>query len=491
MRSSSERKTSPSSSVTHHPRSKTGDAVDRWADTRWGGLGTALAAILAGAATIRLVGIQYGLPFGNLLNPDEESIVPRAWKLVHGGGGDPHWFDYPTLLMYVNAPFQLWQDEPSYLTARIVGVVLALAAIAAAWWLGRRAFGTPAAGVVAAAVVAVCTIHVAYSHAAVTDVPLTLGVAVALALLVAGRLELAGIAIGFAMGFKYPGVFLLVPLVVAGWKQWRRLAVSGVLAVAAFLASSPFIVVHAHQAWHEAFRVQRLARDGWLGFEHDHIAPIAFVGRLWEGLGPALIVCGIGLVFALVRRTRADLVLASFVIVYFADLLTLSAHFDRYVLPLVPALGALAGRMRSLAPVTLLLLVVPLTWSIRDTKQLTRTDTRIVAHRWVEQHIQAGTRIAADPSTPTFERLEVLRLLLPGPKRGFDPNRDLARLRRLGIRDVVVTGAVTDRVLAARDHYPREARFYDDLRSRAKLAYYLEPGDGLAGPWVAVYRLGT
>ncbi|MGZ4402933.1 MAG: glycosyltransferase 87 family protein [Gaiellaceae bacterium] len=477
--------------MTRHHRSNTGTAVDRWAGTRWGGRGTALAAILAGAAAIRLVGIQYGLPFGNLLNPDEESIVPRAWKLVHGGGGDPHWFDYPTLLMYVNAPFQAWQDEPSYLTARIVGVVLALAAIAAAWWLGRRAFGTPSAGVVAAAVVAVCTIHVAYSHAAVTDVPLTLGVAVALALLVAGRLELAGIAIGLAMGFKYPGVFLLVPLVVAGWKQWPRLAVSGVLAVAAFLASSPFIVVHSHQAWHEAFRVQRLARDGWLGFEHDHIAPIAFVGRLWEGLGPALVVCGVGLVFALVRRTRADLVLSSFVIVYFADLLTLSAHFDRYVLPLVPALGALAGRMRSLAPVTLLLLVVPLTWSIRDTKKLTRTDTRIVANRWVEQHIRAGTHIAADPSTPAFAGLRVLHLLLPGPTRGFDPNRDVARLRRLGIRDVVVTGAVTDRVLAARDHYPREARFYDDLSSRTKRVYYLQPGRDLAGPWVAVYRLGA
>jgi len=382
--------------VTSRPRSKTGNAIDRWAGTRWGGRGTALAAILAGAATIRLVGIQYGLPFGNLLNPDEQSIVPRAWKLVHGGGGDPHWFDYPTLLLYVNAPFQAWQGEPSYLTARIVGVVLATAAIAAAWWLGRRAFGTASAGFVAAAAVAVCTIHVAYSHAAVTDVPLTLGVAASLALLVSGRLELAGIAIGLAMGFKYPGVFLLVPLVVAGWKQWRRLAVSAALAVVAFLASSPFIVVHGHQAWHEAFRVQRLARDGWLGFEHDHIAPIAFVGRLWEGLGPALVVCGVGLVIALVRRTRTDLILASFVVVYFADLLTLSAHFDRYVLPLVPALGALAGRMRSLAPVTLLLLVVPLTWSIRDTKELTRTDTRIVAHGWIERHVAPGTRIDAE-----------------------------------------------------------------------------------------------
>jgi hypothetical protein len=480
---------SPSSSVTSRRRSNTGNAIDRWAGTRWGGRGTALAAILAGAAAIRLVGIQYGLPFGNLLNPDEQSIVPRAWKLVHGGGGDPHWFDYPTLLLYVNAPFQAWQGEPSYLTARIVGVVLATAAIAAAWWLGRRAFGTASAGVVAAAAVAVCTIHVAYSHAAVTDVPLTLGVAASLALLVSGRLELAGIAIGLAMGFKYPGVFLLVPLVVAGWKQWRRLAVSGALASAAFLASSPFIVVHGHQAWHEAFRVQRLARDGWLGFEHDHIAPIAFVERLWEGLGPALVLCGAGLVIALARRTRTDLILASFVVVYFADLLTLSAHFDRYVLPLVPALGALAGRMRSLAPVTLLLLVVPLTWSIRDTKELTRKDTRIVAHGWVEQHIAPGTRIAADPSTPTFERLDVLALLLPGPKRGFDPNRNVARLRRLGIHDVVVTGAVTDRVIAARDRYPREAAFYDDLRTKARRVFYLQAGGDLAGPWVAVYRL--
>src|SRR6266480_978244 len=164
MQSLSERETSPSSSVTSRPRSKTGNAIDRWAGTRWGGRGTALAAILAGGATIRVVGIQYGLPFGNLLNPDEQSIVPRAWKLVHGGGGDPHWFDYPSLLMYVNAPFQTWQSEPSYLTARIVGVVIATAAVAATWWLGRRAYGA-SAGIVAGATVAVCTIHVAYSRA--------------------------------------------------------------------------------------------------------------------------------------------------------------------------------------------------------------------------------------------------------------------------------------------------------------------------------------
>jgi len=407
---------------------------------------------------------------------------------VHGGGGDPHWFDYPTLLMYVNAPFQAWQSHPSYLTARIIGVVLGLGAVAAAWWLGRRSYGVTA-GAVAAAVTAVCTIHVLYSRQAVTDVPLTLGVGVALALMVGGRLELAGIAAGLATGFKYPGVFLAVPLVVAAWRQWRRLAVSLALMGLAFLASSPFVLVHRTEAWHAAFRVQRLARKGWLGFEHDHAAPIAFADRLWHGLGPVLIVATLGLVVALVRRTRTDLVLASFVLVYFADLLTLRAHFDRYTLPLVPPLAALAGRFRSLAPVTLLLLVVPLTWTVREDKRLTRTDTRVVAARWMNTNVPRGTSVAADPSTPQVTGLRVLPLALPGPGRQSDPNRNVARLRMKGIKFVIVTGSVTDRVEEARDRYPREAAFYDSLATATKRVYYFAPGHGRTGPWVAIYRL--
>jgi 4-amino-4-deoxy-L-arabinose transferase-like glycosyltransferase len=444
--------------------------------------------VLAVAATLRVVGIEYGLPYGNLLDPDEQSIVPRAWKLVHVGGGDPHWFDYPSLLMYVNAPFQAWQSHPSYLTARIVAVVLGLGSVAAAWWLGRRAYGI-VAGAVAAVATAVCTIHVAYSRQAVTDVPLTLGVAVTLALAIGGSVELAGLAAGLSTGFKYPGVFLVVPIVVAAWGQWRRIAVALVLMAVTFLATSPFVLVHRSQAWHAAFRVQRLARKGWLGFEHDHAAPVAFVDRLWHGIGPALVVAAVGLVVALVRRRRADLVLASFVLVYFADLLTLRAHYDRYVLPLVPPLAALAGRFRSLAPVTLLLLVVPLTWTIRDDKRLTKTDTRVVAARWIQAHVPARSPVAADPSTPAVPGLFVLPLQLPGPGRAFDPNRNVARLRREGIRYVVVSGSVTDRVDAARDRYPREAAFYDALAQRTRRLYYLAPGDGLTGPWVAVYRL--
>src|SRR5438067_6549223 len=260
MRSSSEPEASPSSSATRRRRFS---RSHRWPDSRWGGPATALAGLLALAAALRAVGIEYGLPYGNLLNPDEQSIVPRAWKLVHGGGGDPHWFDYPTLLMYVNAPFQAWQSHPSYLTARVVALVLALASVAAAWWLGRLAYGEPA-GAVAAAITAVCTVHVAYSREAVTDIPLTLGVAASLFLMISNRIELAGVAAGFATGFEYPGVLLAVALVVAAWSRSRRVAIALALMGLAFLASSPFVLVHRHQAWHEAFRVQRRPRKGWL-----------------------------------------------------------------------------------------------------------------------------------------------------------------------------------------------------------------------------------
>jgi 4-amino-4-deoxy-L-arabinose transferase-like glycosyltransferase len=465
--------------VRHRPRP---ERLER----RWGGPPVAFAALLALAAAVRLVGIQYGLPFP-LLNPDERNIVPRAWSMVHGGGLDPHWFDYPSLVIYLLAPFQAWQGEPSYLTARLVMVVIALGVVAAAWWLGQRAYG-PLAGFVAAAVTAVETTHVAYSRMAVTDVPLTLGVAVALALMVSGRIELAGLAVGLAASAKYPGLLLLAPLLAAAWGLWRRLAVAAALAVVGFAATSPFVVLHLGQAAGDAWRVQEAAREGWLGFENDHAAPIEFVARLWDGLGPALVIAAAGLVLALVHRRRADLVLAVFVLVYFADLMTLHAHFDRYLLPLVPALGALAGRLRALAPVTILMLVVPLTWAIRDARDLTRTDARIVAHRWAEQNLPPGALLATDPSTPDLEGFRVLRLQLPRPGEPSDPRRSVARLRELGVRYVVVTGAIEDRVLAAASHYPRETRFYRDLE-RQKRLYSVHPGRRLGGPWVEIYRL--
>jgi len=149
------------------------------------------------------------------------------------------------------------------------------------------------------------------------------------------------------------------------------------------------------------------------------------------------------------------------------------------VLPLVPALGALAGRLRALAPVTLLLLIVPLTWSIRDDIRLTRTDTRIVAARWIDEHVPKGSIIAAESSTAVPSGYQVVQIPLPFPD-------DDARVDTGSARWALVSGAVADRVRAARDVYPERMSFYARLR---RPVFETRPHDGTSGPWVAVYRL--
>ncbi|HEY6031368.1 MAG TPA: hypothetical protein VIU44_12420, partial [Gaiellaceae bacterium] len=83
----------------------------------------------------------------------------------------------------------------------------------------------------------------------------------------------------------------------------------------------------------------------------------------------------------------------------------------------------------------------------------------------------------------------VTPLELPGRGRPHDPNRSLAHLHATGIRWVLVTGAVADRVLRARSDYAYESRFYDDLAAKARLVYRLDPGRGRSGPWVRVYHV--
>jgi 4-amino-4-deoxy-L-arabinose transferase-like glycosyltransferase len=446
-----------------------------------------LAVALALAAALRIVGAGSGLPLP-LLNPDESNIVPRAWDIVHGGGLDPGWYDYPSLLFLVLAPTQIGFDEPSYGAARVVAVVIGLLGVAAAWWLGRAAYGRPAA-ITGAVGVAVATTHVAYSRMAVTDVLLALGATVTLVLLVTGRIEWAGVALGLTASAKYPGAVLVVPLAVAAWRSWRRLGVALGLAAVAFFVTSPFVVLHAGAAWDDFQRVQSLARDGWLGFEDDPSTPVAFADRLWETIGPFALVAVAGLLLALLRRTRSDLLLAVFAAAYALTLLPVEAHFDRYVLPLVPVLAVLAGRTAALVPFALVAAIVPLWWSIEDAGSLSGRDPRLDAAAWIERVVPPGERFAADPSTLPLTGHDVVRLELPGPKRPVDERRDLERLRAAGVRWLLVSGVVTDRVLDAAGAYPREAAFYRSLERLAP-AYATrgEPGRRMR-PWLRVYRI--
>jgi hypothetical protein len=150
----------------------------------------------------------------------------------------------------------------------------------------------------------------------------------------------------------------------------------------------------------------------------------------------------------------------------------------------------LAGRLRTISPVTLLLLVVPFTWAVRDTRELTKTDTRIVALERIGREVSGGVFVL-DPGLPAPAGVNVVRLELPA--RGWEPDerRSLAGLRRLGPSPthIWVNGSVVDRVRAASDEYPRERRFYGVLEGQARLVFRIDDEERYGGPWTALYEL--
>jgi hypothetical protein len=60
-----------------------------------------LLAVLGIGFCVRIVGINWGLPY--LYHPDEFQVVQVYLTMVENLDMNPHWFTYPSLMMYANA----------------------------------------------------------------------------------------------------------------------------------------------------------------------------------------------------------------------------------------------------------------------------------------------------------------------------------------------------------------------------------------------------
>jgi 4-amino-4-deoxy-L-arabinose transferase-like glycosyltransferase len=470
---------------------------------------------------------------------------------------------------------------PYFLLGRLLSVAMGTASVYLVYRIGRDAFGRPA-GLIAALLLAAAPLAVAYSHMAVTDMTAVAFSLLALALLLraarpaggappvapltggddpaaarpadreappvarrhAARWLVAGaVAAGLATSTKYNLGVLVLPATVAAVFAFRaeaaaRVAAGGRIALvwlrllvvrlylpmaAAFILASPFIVLDAPHFLRDFRRQSQIMNRGWLGFEHAgngfwfNVTP-----NLTGAIGVVLVVLGAaGLGWALWRRTRFDLMVAPYVIVYFVYVSTWKELADRYLLPIVPLLLLLAARLcveavmlmrprarRFAVPVAAVVLavafVLPLSSSVAFVRDLSGKDTRQVAREWIQQHVPAGSLIALENYGPPLVQenalghyraagldpvaYRVVRLTLPAPGTP-DRSRDLARLRRQHVRYVVVSSRIYDRVLAAPEVYPTAVAFYEQLAAQAQLVKEFRPGPGERGPVLKLYRL--
>jgi hypothetical protein len=505
--------------------------------------------------------VSWGLPY-SYQNPDEKVVLARAFRIARGHF-NPEFFYYPSLLFNVigtvtwavskvYAPHgvtlvspvtYVTDPTPYYVIGRTVVATCGVISVYLMYRLGKEAFSRPV-GLLAALFLAVEPLHVRYSHVAVTDVPATMfGLLALLLFLRAARLGsprtllLGALAAGLATGTKYNLGMLVVPGAIACWYVYRghpathrlRAQAARVLRrvalpmLLAFVVSTPFAVLDPRHFLGNFASQNKIVANGWLGFENVHNGywynlSVNLVGSL----GVVLLALGlIGLALALVKRTRADLILVPYVIVYYLYVSSWHALMDRYLLPIVPLLIVLAVRA-CLAPVaapavrrralvvaiaTALLLgaiVLPARASINYSRSLSGTDVRTVAKTWIEGHLPAGTVIAMEPYGPplvpsfdlrfyteaslTTPSYTIYKLPLPVPGGG-DPKARLRLLVAHKVAYVVLSSDVDNRVLAARATYPLQVAFYEELSRHGRLVATFTPRPGERGPMITVYWL--
>jgi hypothetical protein len=409
-----------------------------------------LFVVLAGAG-LRLWGIDFGLPHP-MARPDEEFIVSAALRFF-SGDYNPHFFEWPTLYLYVaHACFRAiyavghltgtYQDIGSFtqaiandptrahLALRLMSAGAGTVTLIVTHSIAKSLFDVRTA-LVATAFLAVAYLHVRDSHFGVLDVPLTLLIVGAVRLLVAawnGKHPVrwfvaAGACTGLAVSVKYNAAALLVPGLVTGAimladspRDERRAAAVGLMAflatcVGCFLIGSPYVVLDS-SSFRAGIEAQflRLTEGHGVRIEHVWLRHLTF--SLWYGLGFPVLVAGVvGAVLLISRDWRKGSILCAFPLSYFIVIGGGHTAFIRYTTPLVPFfcllaaygvchfIAATAGRASKHARtaatvVTILLFAAPsLILCIRFDRLLTERDTRLMAAEWLAANIRPGERL--------------------------------------------------------------------------------------------------
>jgi hypothetical protein len=355
--------------------------------------GWALFAIVVIAAVLRFWNIDWGLP--HPYHPDEGSVLVHALGF---GTGDlnPHWFRWPSLLMYVvfglyglyfligkavgllGAPIDLVRQfttdvSPFWLIGRAVSALAGVVTVGLTWRFGRKAFGS-FAGISAALLLAVMYLHVRDSHYATPDVTMTLFVTASmLAALAAahsgrgGMLIISGLFAGLAASTKYPGalagtgtVAAAVYLALTGRRAALPLIGAVLAGAAGFVAGTPYSVL----SWSEftrdfATQTVMVSRVGVAQTPMTFGEGLAelFGGTLARGVGyPVLILAALGLLSSLGRERATSrrpgeiaaapsgaLVAGTVALSYLVFAMVLTVKRSTYMTPALPALALLAG----------------------------------------------------------------------------------------------------------------------------------------------------
>ena len=465
------------------------------------GAARALLAVALVALLVRIIGLSMDLPF--IYNADEPTNLAVVDTMVSNADANPRFFNYPSLLLYLQAlvhldgPLLSWLpgDREAAPTAMVLGswvsstptavlvhrglsVALGTVLVGLVWLTTRRLTSGLLPAAAAATLVALSPTLIAQSRIVTPDI--LAATLVALTCLLAVRLQqsgslpahlLAGLSVGLATSAKYNAVLLAVAVVTAsllctrpGLRRRVGLPLAGAAAVTGFLLTTPYALLD-RGAFLAALRFEREHYStGHAGMEGN---TLTFYGTFLvrhEGVLVALAFAA-AVLFLLRRRTgdqwRPAAVLLAFPLVYGAVVSTLPVRNDQTILLVLPPLAVLAGlavpslRTAAAAPrwSVAAVAMAALAYGAWTTLPEPGPTTYEASQAWLEERAAPDAAVVVESYAPWLDpgryEIQARTRLIDGPLPAAD--------------FVIASEAMYGRFLDDPQRYPEQAAAYSQL----------------------------
>lgn len=442
------------------------------------------------AAALRLYNVDWDQ--GAHMHPDERAIVMAVEKLQlpqsisqflsPESPWNPEFFAYGSFPFYL-LKFAGWSMSPvdplfaHYTLINIIGRYISafsdLITIILLFRIGRKLFSTEV-GLLASFFYTISVLPIQLSHFYAVDTILTTAIIAALYQLILlyekpawKHVIFAGIFFGIAIASKVSAVLLIVSIIFylladiffrvikhprkpKTWLPQKKLLLkqsiqtAAILVVAAitFIICMPYAVIDFNNFWTQTEAQSVMTHNAFIfPYTLQYVGIIPYLYELrnmfYYGFGPLLaMIIFAGTIYVLFMKRKneekaKDLILFSFLIIYFLIVGKFAVGFMRYMLPVYPLLclfGAVlayklitgfAKQIRNtilLNTLYLILYTILLLWPVSFFQIYTRNNTRTDASYWINKNIPNGKSLAIehwDDALPLYGQDKYQMITLP------------------------------------------------------------------------------
>ena len=334
-----------------------------------------LLILLFSAFLIRHRGIKFGFPL--ITHPDEPKIVKRAIRIIKTGDLNPHFFNYPSLYIYMQAAiystsgffgktFLGYKDISDfemttiYYLGRLFTIFFSIGTLFIVYLIGKYLF-SEAAGLISALFISFSFLHVTHSYSVTVNSPMVFWVMLSFLMSVfiftkGPKMKyyiLNGIFIGFAIGTKYTAFPAFFPMLYAHFYSSsfsikaifnKKLIIAALLVLIAFFISTPYSLLDFDKFYHDIKHESRHYSTGHIGSESKTTSYFHYTLTLLYEFGVIpLIISLCGILYLLIKNKKKAFFLLCFPILYFGFIGVYKVYFSRNIIALVPFLSLFSG----------------------------------------------------------------------------------------------------------------------------------------------------